>query len=292
MIGKINMLLNPEDINLGELEGDKWFHYTNFQVLKSILETKEIWFNNILYSNDSLELKYFYNVLVNYILKKYDLPDSNVKRFFYDNLLKKKVSAVLDDIEKYSYFVFCLSNKNDDASQWFQYGDCGTGISMEIDLKELFCSMPEHLLNIQKVIYDEKRIIKKLDNIFKNDSAKEILYLSERQTIEIFKALSALAIKCKHKTFASECEGRVYINGKRVLEDKLLCQNVKTDIFNNDIKQRYILKIPYDKLEDIIKCITIGPKSKVSKIILQDYLNERNYKKLANNVQVSESSMR
>jgi hypothetical protein len=101
-------------------QDDFLYHYTTLDAFVSIVKTQEIWASNVFYLNDSAEvhlaLRLAQGLLKEEIEKKSsDLPARRLKKL-YESLSDKSSGLI-----EMPAFVWSLSKKEDDLSQWRAY---------------------------------------------------------------------------------------------------------------------------------------------------------------------------
>ena len=263
------------------------YHYTDFDALKGIVETKELWLNNIFNSNDSKELKIFYEYLLPKLTKQLNPNDCKVLPKNIDFI--KSFEAFLKQIDFSPFYIACFSFLNDDAAQWERYGYAASGVRIAFDKELLKSILPSNFFS-GKVKYEIKnKDIKPIVEIL-----YEYIEDNKRGTFNsaLFK-LRNLAAIFKHKSFQAEKEFRICVDQKKV-EDKVNSVLLKETIVANSLKEICILHL--DKLcehngvefEKLIKNVVLGPKAAISVGAIKRYLIAKGLKRLANNVSSSE----
>lgn len=116
------------------------YHYCSLSTFKSIFDNKLIWLSDIRRSNDSLELKWIMGQCQYYMItawtdyvkavqKDRGMEIVSLEHFKeFDKLYNLAKSYDAENDTK--NWVFCLSEKKDDLSQWRGYADDGKGIAI------------------------------------------------------------------------------------------------------------------------------------------------------------------
>ncbi|QOI53402.1 DUF2971 domain-containing protein [Leptospira interrogans] len=195
-------------------QGDKVYHYTNFDGLKGIIESNGFWLTESTFMNDEQELNNGPLKLQEAIKNIKDHYKGSAQ-IFIEALANYKLVSRLD------YYISCFSKEPDSLDLWRTYSKNETGISIEFDLKDgkfpHFEGLPEY--KISEVIYSDKI---KLDFIHKllivaiteveNDLLNGINYTDwnyEDTANEVIDYISAYFILFKNESFSTENEVRI-----------------------------------------------------------------------------------
>ncbi len=181
------------------------FHYTNADGLKGIVESNSVWATDIEYLNDSSEMQDA-EVLIDKVVEA-DKSEAIRKlglSFGHPSPLLRALRT------RERCFVFCLTEKRDQLTQWVQYAGLG-GFALEFDqsiLNPINPVLGEAVRN-GRVMYNDrkkKEFIKGLLNEAKTcgDNYETI----RRQIESVFRASQPLM---KHNAFKAEKEWRVII---------------------------------------------------------------------------------
>lgn len=264
------------------------YQYTNINGLMGILESQRIWGTEYTYLNDSMELSYGLNLVIEVIdqLKQINYSYKWINEWF--SLLRIYVVNRPEEL-----YVSCFSEVGDQLSQWKGYGDFGKGFSIGFTTSELSRSkrkFPYCNIRFGKVIYNTL-IQKKIVNDEINSTIKSISdYYTDINHIDLLsESARALAYFLRNKAiffksslFEEEREWRcIYINSERSEEKRQLVKfrtnnNVLIPFMELDIgpsaqKRNWALPITEiivgskNDMDKIERCITILYKSKVAK---------------------------
>ena len=147
------------------------FHYTGSEGLTGILESGELHATHAAFSNDTRE-----------ILEGTELLKKSAARFLssidgcgepmqptLQLLIDGVVETLTEALSKHAPFLFCLSAKGDQLSQWRAYGREGVGYSIGFSTAELVDSTRGSLVD---VTYDNDAKTDKLDRIVDTGGAE------------------------------------------------------------------------------------------------------------------------
>lgn len=111
------------------------YHYCSVDTFIKIIKNKEIWLTDITKSNDSKELIFAYEKLID----EFDKRIAKYKKSGDDITPLVECRKLLDDfdINKLLFHVCCFSTEHDSLSQWAMYADNGTGIAIGFKADEL-----------------------------------------------------------------------------------------------------------------------------------------------------------
>ena len=185
------------------------YHYTSTEGLIGILSTGKMWFTDIMYMNDSSELKYAIELIDSVI-------EDRVKRHT-NELFSEVLKGTWNFHHDFSdIYILCFTADGDLLSQWRAYGESGNGYAIGFDTKVNnylgLLSKVEYIPEKQTLIIN--KIIDKIYNIF-NDELNNYGNLQHKEllvhlsTNSINKLLSDIALRFKHPSFAEEKEWRL-----------------------------------------------------------------------------------
>src|SRR6266436_317861 len=150
------------------------FHYTTEQALYSIIQSETFWFTSIYYMDDDAELSFGFGVshaLLSAAIKRGDVLTNRFLKPLVDDYKFEKIKA------RFEFYSVSFGQK-DDAEQWSDYADGGSGVA--IGLAPGFFALsnpkdpkPEETIFLGKVIYGEADA--KVRHAGVIDSAIEIL---------------------------------------------------------------------------------------------------------------------
>lgn len=124
------------------------FHYTGFDSLLSITETKEMWATNLHYLNDYEEFKNALTI-AKQIIRRLQKGQSNRETQFLEHMYTR-----IDTIEDLNLHIISFTANGDLLSQWRAYCPNG-GVSVGFRYNDLQELAKRNKFSIRKCIYDE-----------------------------------------------------------------------------------------------------------------------------------------
>lgn len=287
------------------------YHYTTFEGLKGILESKKLWLTDYQCTNDLSEFGYSKAIFLNRIKRGYEkwskekkISPLCIKKL--DSIIQEECTFLYETIKQQidkiggAYLFSACVHKSDFErshgllSMWRGYGREG-GYALEIDFEEfknsytrrcqifdfvrypallqenIDCSI-EHFLNEDCEI---KKYLAQLDDFIEHSLIPAFI---EGKPLDLpdkdIEAILALITLLKHPGFSEESEYRCVI--LRCSKEKML-QGQENDFLKTNLRKRKghvlsYIEIPFDP--KCIKRIIIGPKShqKSHKKHFQEYL--------------------
>jgi Protein of unknown function (DUF2971) len=189
------------------------YHYTSQAGLLGIIRDKQIWATNVLFLNDSQEVKYAIR-----------LVEKNIGRFgeekgldqeekqFLKNVGKKLGMFDTPDFQKYGGIYTCsFSEKENLLSQWRGYCADGNGFSIGFDFKSSLGNVvEEQFFALVKCEYSENKQIEMIDDFLTR--ALGHFHESENDLsvdLKMWDDFLALAPRLKDSKFEEEKEWRL-----------------------------------------------------------------------------------
>ena len=267
------------------IDNDTIYHYTDYFALNGILKDGQLRMNNVLNMNDATEMIHFMCAIRDAVIERLNDKDKILAlKDIFEQELKKEFS--------YSAYAACFSMFRDDASQWERYGNGGCGISIGFN-RELLQSLIIEPISLQEVLYKDE-----LDNHELIPAFLDIINKNEGFSSEDFSSVFHDAwidsVVFKHSSFSSERELRLVVLPFTAALDIKPCYHVSKE----RIKKYYPLSLKdmcsvnNIQIDELITELIIGPESTQSLPILQDYLSDLGYDKLAKRVSLSECPLR
>ncbi|MCD8018050.1 MAG: DUF2971 domain-containing protein [Clostridiales bacterium] len=276
---------------MAAIDGRILYHYTDFTALDGILSNSELRLNNILNMNDASEMVLFMNGLGKAVADRFwktgDISRAKwTEKIFSEEKEKEFV---------YSAYAACFSCYRDDAAQWERYANKGRGVCIAFR-ENLLKKMAIEPLSLETVYYQ--------DNVGEHELVETLFHLIENNikplgmTPEIRETLNhawAASAAFKHPSFASEKEVRLVVSP---FEQGYFNVQPRYHISKERIKKYYpvnlqkLCQLAATKLEDVVAELIIGPESTQSVPILQDYLKDLGYRKMAERVTHSACPLR
>lgn len=195
------------------------YHYTGIGSLLGIVENRTIWASHIYYLNDSAEIIYARDILLEVIASRSESLSKAEKDFL---CLFKKWLKNFSSIAYY-LFVFSLSEEPNLLSQWRSYTPHGKGVSIGFSSNLLLRVVKAQELKISRCLYDRQEqeelmlgLLKKmlisfgqldLSNNSSNSSSyyEDFLGNCRKDILQLFSII-------KHPSFKEEREWRIITN--------------------------------------------------------------------------------
>ena len=180
------------------------YHYSSYDALIKIIQSRTIWASNIHYLNDGSEYAYAFKV-ARAVLQTYRRRRS-VERALYAAIAKE-----LRDQRRTNIFVTSFSTNGDLLSQWRAYCPPSRGVSIGIDNAQLLKLCKEQGFELTRCVYDydEQRALVRevLERVVEqySPSEKDMEY-SGRGFLAAF---AAIAPQLKDPAFSEEQEWRL-----------------------------------------------------------------------------------
>lgn len=215
------------------------FHYCSIEVMKSILQSKKLWFTDAKYLNDLQEFTYIQNVYRQVCLKQGDKIDKDFFDVIYNDELFSKIEGYKKEYlissagnpiihfekELCRVFVCCFSFESDELMMWNYYG--GNNAACNIEFSLMFPSMSSFdgiELRKSSVLYGEESY----------NAVKEIL----NQVYTIWKKAQGKICNIDIQEFLVS-----QLNGLRLF--------LKNGAFKNEKEYRLVLLVPENKIDEI-----------------------------------------
>jgi hypothetical protein len=190
------------------------YHYTSIDNFINIIQNQSLYFTNLFYLNDQLELQYGIE-FIKRIVKEIDSKNKIISKLI-DEHIESKINS--------NRYVLCFSLNGDLLSQWRAYGDYGRGVTIGFDSWQL----KRALANITRqthIEYDEafqNELFKEMINqhITFFETRKEsidwgIYNYEEQAAISIIQSCESLIDSLKHPSFSEEEEYRfTHVHGE------------------------------------------------------------------------------
>jgi len=195
------------------------YHYTSLNGFKGIIDTKKIWASNILYLNDTEEIKQAIWITMTCLEIIADSSESRDEKEFIDKFYWQVESIPRRDRD-FGIYVCSFSTKPDLLSQWRGYCPDGNGICIGLDFNsEIYEQIKAQGFSLVKCEYADQHEIPPLCiQKFLNETltAFHTLPLKMKLSDRIEKALTGfeqkllrIATSIKHPAFIEEGEWRL-----------------------------------------------------------------------------------
>jgi hypothetical protein len=285
------------------------YFYCNTEVFHNIIANKKLWLSDISKSNDALEQKYFAKLIIdNYDRIMCDIFNNHFDEReddgVYEYLTKELVLDIVDHLAAKTW-AMCFSEKADDLGQWRGYGDDGFGMCIGFDFNYLFtvrgvklnnCNGSDNydFISLEKIRYGiegyEELLSHTKDLQFENmdvekEELKSILtHNKARDFIDVVLNSTIFPIY-KSKEFSEEAEWRIYYSSyiRKPVVDVNTINSISFGFSNNFIfdgihyeakRDRLVshLELTIKHIQKAVREIYIGPKSRISKRDLMEFL--------------------
>lgn len=266
--------------------GEILYHYTSTGTLLGILQNRELWLGTTATMNDKTEITCFLNTLKDAVYNVLSDSPKKLCEVFFTKVFQRLSAEVP--------YAICFSKLKDNAAQWERYADNGSGVCIEFNtyaLRNLFYN--ENIL-FNEVFYEWK--IEEHDHyhgLIKYFNTAEIPFgMSDEKGL--IDNILGCAYLYKHKSFCSEQEIRIVTLWSHIIND-----STSDFVFVNQ-KIRKVLKVNLEKLcedknillDSLFSKIVIGPRSGQNLYELQEFISSLGFKKLADNVIISDCPLR
>lgn len=197
------------------------YHYTTAAGLQGILRTHRVWASDMVYLNDSSEMKFGLEVIEKEAVSLSERVSAESRR-----MLELARTRILPVSEADGFCVVCFCSKGDVLSQWRAYGSSGGGFALCFSGAKL---ASDRSVSLRRVVYDVEQqtalVRSTLEQICAAlDSATA--GMTPEQGVRVRLAYSALlgywlrefATAFKHPAFAEENEWRVVVPFNRATD--------------------------------------------------------------------------
>jgi Protein of unknown function (DUF2971) len=209
------------------------FHYTTYQGLIGIVESRSLWASSARHLNDATEYEYTLDLVQNKVLT---MPRGAAGSYGVMSL--DPYRDALADVEFSTVFVASFTTKGDLLSQWRAYGGNHGGIAIGFNTRKLAVEAGSQNFSLKRCIdnpREQLRILKALHN--------------EARPQEFVKGLLELAPKFKHPSFNEESEWRLLIARDH-------SEEVKFRVAGSLIVPYTVLRLNF---QELIHDIVVGP---------------------------------
>ena len=261
------------------------YHYTSQSGFKGIIESKKIWATNILYLNDTEEIKQALWVTMTCLERISESPISkSEEKFVYE--FYKRVESITKRDSDFGVYVCSFSTEPDLLSQWRGYCPDGNGISIGFDFNsERYAQLIGKDFSLVKCEYADEfgpppsciqKFLEETITTFRNFPKK--MKLSDRidKTLNgIDKKLLSIAPIIKHPAFKEESEWRLVSQPISITSQSIKFREGKSMLIP------YVaIELPKDNDDElVIPEIWVGPTPhpNLSVHSLENYLNHNRF---------------
>lgn len=252
---------------------NKWkrkrlYHYTSFPVLDGIINKGELWLCNVKSMNDTKEMFHYMECLEKSVCKAISYEQKEKVHKLFDMQLKK--------LKNQPVFASSFSRVKDDAAQWERYASSGEGVCLAFDAEQLE-QICRSRATLQTVFYTKHANKSIHTSLIKDYILTGVVNTNEWSGIDsIFENSWVASSAYKHASFKNEKEVRV-VSLPFSMEHSLGKTHYKMESWG--IREYYILDLKENEeiqMQDLVKEIIIGPRSKVTVDTVQRYLENLN----------------
>jgi hypothetical protein len=184
------------------------YHYTTIGAFQGILDSESLRASSVFYLNDSAEFRLAQATAIEVLSSIVPFQSPHLVPYYraYAHLLEHLT-------EVSSVFVFSLSTKRDDLSQWRAYGGDGSGVSLGFHfdlLRALLRASGHKLLRCVYEYPDQERRIRLFAALLAG-RAFAASVAPDRAALDFVEAFLRFAPTLKDPAFASESEWRVVL---------------------------------------------------------------------------------
>lgn len=237
------------------------YHYTNAEGLAGILNSKRIWATDCRFLNDETESQLGVRLAREILRGRLDSTRDDPLRRFYET-----ADSYLDSEADDKNFVFSLSSRRDDLTQWRTYARDGRGFTIGFETSTLIenSKRKEDKYGFSPVIYDSEiqrlevnKSLEIFEEIIKEKESRDsaIDDMVEESAVLFEWITVAQSILFKHSSFDSEKEWRI-----NTFPDDEPESEVKVRASSGRLIPYIELKLCGEDQNCLpIKCIGIGP---------------------------------
>lgn len=228
------------------------YHYTSFDALIKIIESKSLWATNFHYLNDSQEYKLATAITRDSINRR--LKASPVElRPLLEEMLK-----VVDPHSKINICVFSLTENKDLLSQWRGYCPSAVGCAIGFDTIKLKELCKKNWFNLVQCIYSESEQIRAVNTLIDDTINKFHDNLKNFDSSDVWSYFSLwfriLGPMIKHSSFKEEAEWRMVSSAKDCTDPSYKFRAGKSTII-----PYYIFSLGERTNELPIREVVVGP---------------------------------
>lgn len=266
---------DEEDTRLEEIlaKQTELYHYTDLDGLLGILESRTLWFSNVLFMNDPLDTQYGLKFLSEYLINRivnHELEGLTLN-YYHKVVEYLRIGDFATRLVNRTY-AFSMTLKYDDLNQYRNYADGGRGFCIGVSenlLSEILEKTNEESgrgnFDFRRIIYEpleQNEILDKVCNEFDesikrmNFESTDIIAASIARCIAEF--LFYVVSSFKQPGFRDESEYRVVLTLGANFEGSLPNVTKKDERVGQTIKTRY--EVTLDSIPIEIGPIVMGPK--------------------------------
>jgi DUF2971 family protein len=195
------------------------WHYTSQEGFLGILRSKSIWLTHFRYLNDTTELEYGATLAHRVLFRR--LASTKGDDLDLLKKLDESFAASWRPTQGHGYFVFCLSEAEDDLPQWRAYSRGNNGYALGFHPGRLRMFLPPGY-DLKKCVYDPREQERLIEQFLDGTTGRVSQTLADapepkprketliaRLAYSLFEEFVKLAATLKTPSFVSENEWRV-----------------------------------------------------------------------------------
>lgn len=199
-----------------------FYHYTNIEGFKGIIQNRSLWFTHIAYLNDPNEWLYGKNLILDEILT-IERTEKNKDVLGILERLKDFVNALKKTL--HHPYVACFCENENSLNQWRAYSSArGYNLGLDLSSSTKYSHLKDGLANtsnfiLRKVIYDRAEQEKLVKDFFNSvfQSLKDTSYSTGiiepsrnvSYAVAMMNLLYDFIVSFKNEAFKTECEWRL-----------------------------------------------------------------------------------
>lgn len=285
-----------------------FYHYTNMEGIKGIIENKSFWATNCSFLNDTHEFQKAFNMYREEILEQ--IPNEEIRKEIIDEYNKQVAEISLSEINnnesQSGYYVISFSLNPDNLALWSEFSD-SMGYNLGFNINQFDKAFKSNIKWQGKVVYkyDEQiRMLKEsYNNLLRGYLDKDSLTMEDfkrgifpKKSISEFASCSSIfcllySMFFKESNYSQEEEYRFvfsYSDMEDVDKDYFIDNEVKYKIKNNALIPFVALNMTTLPIESVM----IGPKNYAdyTELGIRMFL-KRHLEKQIENIKIIESSL-
>lgn len=264
------------------------YHYCSLETFKSIIENKCFWLCDVQKSNDSTELIYLQNKMIESIDKVINSPDYTTPQ--YDKDLLQQIKNVVQNTEFNTVPVYSCSFSMDEdlLSQWRGYADDGFGVAIGVDCS-VFPESVKPLVKIRSIQYGNAIAHQACETMIEYAFSKKDSLPNPKTTLLslICDFVSLNRAFYKSLSFQEEKEQRIVLPeaNKTPISYLPYLSERKYRITHHQLVSYHELR--FETIKDDLLCkITLGPKCQTKPDDIRMFLKDCGYRADADDLDI------
>lgn len=270
------------------------YHYCSLETFKSIIENQCFWLCDVQKSNDSAELIYFYDKMIETLDKMIDPSKHDTPQYDKDALQQMKTALQNTKFQTTPVYSCSFSTNGDLLSQWRGYADDGFGLAIGVDCSA-FSKFINRFVDVRSVQYGDTIAHESckitIENIF-SDTEQLPYPESTRQYLICQYTLLNHAFY-KSFAFQEEEERRIVLleDNKALVSHLPYLSERKYRITHHQLVSYHELRFGAIK-DDLLCKIILGPKCQTKPDDIRMFLRDCGYQASNIDIVLSEATYR